>query len=162
MTGVSPAEGSERTAPEVPTPSRQVPAWTGDGPTPGCDPLASRRGAIRSYRERGSATVAVVGVVGVLSAMVVGALMVISAVVASHRAQLAADLAALDAAAVLVRGEPAEAACATAGALASTNGAGLATCRTDSDLSVEIEVRVPATIPHVGVASGRSRAGPSP
>jgi secretion/DNA translocation related TadE-like protein len=120
------------------------------------------RAVIRSRRGRGSATVAVVGVVGVLLAMVVGALMVISAVVASHQARSAADLAALGAAAVLVRGEPAVAACSTAGAVASRNGAALATCQTDPDLSVEIEVRVPATMPHVGVASARSRAGPSP
>jgi secretion/DNA translocation related TadE-like protein len=94
--------------------------------------------------------------------MVFGALMVISAVVASHRAQSAADLAALAAAGVLVRGEPPVAACSTAGALASRNGAGMATCQIEPDLSVEIVVRVAATMPHIGLASARSRAGPSP
>jgi secretion/DNA translocation related TadE-like protein len=106
--------------------------------------------------------VAVVGVVGVLLAIAVGALMVISAVVASHRAQSAADLAALGAAAALVRGEPALTACAIAGAVASRNGAGLVTCQSDPDLSVTIEVQVPATMSHVGLASARSRAGQAP
>ena len=54
---------------------------------------------------------AVLGVVGVLLAMTVGALTVVSAVVASHRAQSAADLAALAAAAALVAGEGSGAAC---------------------------------------------------
>jgi secretion/DNA translocation related TadE-like protein len=123
---------------------------------------APNRGATGSCRDRGSATVAVVGVVGVLLAMAVGALMVISSVVASHQAHSAADLAALGAAAALVRGEPALTACAAAGSVASRNGAGLVSCSTEPDLSVEIEVRVVATMPHVGVAAARSRAGPSP
>ena len=142
MTGHPPVDGS---------------VWTNSEAPP-----AMRGGTIWARRDRGSATVAVVGVIGVLLAMVVGALLVISASVASHRAQSAADLAALGAAAVLVRGEPAVAACATAGAVASLNGAGLDTCLTDRDLSVEVVVRVVATRPHVGVASARSRAGPSP
>ena len=138
---VPPVEGSVRTNLHAPAPS----------------PSAAGR-----CRDRGSATVAVVGVVGVLLAIAVGALMVISAVVASHRAQSAADLAALGAAAALVRGEPALTACAFAGAVASRNGAGLVTCQSQPDLSVTIEVRVPATMSHVGLASARSRAGPSP
>jgi secretion/DNA translocation related TadE-like protein len=142
-------------------PVRGLPPVDGPGRT-NTDARAPWRAVIWSFREHGSATVAVVGVVGVLLATVVGALMVISAVVASHRAHSAADLAALGAAAVLVRGEPAVAACQTAGAVAARNGAGLATCQTDLDLSVEIEVLVPATMPHVGVAFARSRAGPSP
>ena len=138
-----------------------------DAATRGRDAAAPRCGVVgrhvvASCRDPGSATVAVVGAVGVLLAMLIGALLVISAVVASHRAQSAADLAALGAAATLVRGEPAEAACATAGAVASLNGAGLATCQTAPDLTVEVVVRVVATMPHVGVASARSRAGPSP
>ena len=141
MTRVPPGEGSVRMHPGAPSPSR---------------------GATGSCRDRGSATVAVVGVVAVMLAMTVGALMVISAVVASHRAQSAADLAALGAAAALVRGEPALTACAFAGAVASRNGAGLVTCQSDPDLSVTIEVRVPATMTHVGTATARSRAGPSP
>jgi secretion/DNA translocation related TadE-like protein len=126
----------------------------------GCE--AAVRGATGSCRHRGSATVAVVGVVAVLLAMAVGALMVVSAVVASHQAHSAADLAALGAAAALVRGEPALTGCEAAGAVASRNGAGLVRCQTEPDLSVEIEVRVVATMPHVGVAAARSRAGPSP
>jgi secretion/DNA translocation related TadE-like protein len=141
VTRVPPGEGSVRMQPGAPSPSR---------------------GATGSCRDRGSATVAVVGVVGVLLAMTVGGLMVISAVVASHRAHSAADLAALGAAAALVRGEPALTACAFAGAVASRNGAGLVTCQSQPDLSVTIEVRVPATMSHVGLASARSRAGPSP
>ncbi|MEP6630778.1 MAG: Rv3654c family TadE-like protein [Lapillicoccus sp.] len=111
-------------------------------------------------RDRGSGTLLVVGAVGVVLALVVGALGVVSAVVASHRAQSAADLAALAAAGALVRGEAPGAACAVAGRIAARGGGSIASCRTGDDLTVEVLVRVVATVPQVGAATARSRAGP--
>lgn len=112
-------------------------------------------------RDRGSGTVLVLGAVGVLLAMTVGALWVVSAVVAAHRAQSAADLAALAVAAALVRGEPTEAACGEGAAMADRNGGSLASCRAAPDFSVELVVQVMATVPRVGTATARSRAGPA-
>lgn len=123
----------------------------------------SRRSRDRAgVRDRGSGTVAVLGALGVLLAMTVGALTVVSAVVASHRAQSAADLGALAAAAGLVRGESSAAACAQGAAIAARNGGSLATCHAGPDLSVELVVEVRATVARVGTAIARSRAGPSP
>ncbi|HEY6743795.1 MAG TPA: Rv3654c family TadE-like protein [Lapillicoccus sp.] len=115
----------------------------------------------RRVRDRGSGTVAAVGVAGVLLAMTVGALLVVSAVVAAHRAQAAADLGALAAAAAMARGESSSAACARGATVAARNGAVLASCRAATDLSVEVLVEVRATAPRVGSAAARSRAGPS-
>ena len=112
-------------------------------------------------RDRGSATVVVLAAVAVVLAMTVGALSVVSAVVAAHRAQAAADLAALAAAAVFVRGEPSAAACGRGADVAARNGARLAACRTWPDLSVELVVQVEARMARVGTATARSRAGPS-
>ena len=115
----------------------------------------------RRARDRGSGTVAVVGVAGVLLAMTVGALLVVSAVVAAHRAQAAADLGALAAAAAMSRGDSSSAACERGATVAARNGAVLASCRAAPDLSVEVVAEVRATTPHAGTASARSRAGPS-
>ena len=113
-------------------------------------------------RDRGSGTVLAVGVVGVVLVMTVGGLMVVSAVVAGHRAAAAADLAALAAAAALVRGESVGSACEAGSAVAARNAASVTACQAGADLSVEVAVRVPATMPQVGVASARARAGPAP
>jgi secretion/DNA translocation related TadE-like protein len=119
------------------------------------------RGRSVPQRERGSGTVAVLGAVGVILAMTVGALFVVSAVVASHRAQSAADLAALAAAAALVRGEPSTAACATGAGVAARNGATVSGCRAGADLSVELVVELQASAARAGTATARSRAGPA-
>ncbi len=103
----------------------------------------------------------VLAVVAVVLAMTVGALSVVSAVVASHRAQAAADLAALAAAAVFVRGEPSGVACGRGAEVAARNGGRLADCRAGPDLSVELVVQVEAGMARVGTATARSRAGPS-
>lgn len=78
-----------------------------------------------------------------------------SAVVARHRAQAAADLAALAAAARLPSG--AEAACARASAVARGMRIGDVGCRAD-DLDVVVTVRVAALFG--GVAEAAARAGP--
>jgi len=112
-------------------------------------------------RDRGSATVLVLGAVGVLLAMTVGALWVVIAVVAAHRAQAAADLAALAVAAALVRGEPTATACGEGVALAARNGGRLMSCQAGPDFSVELVVQVGATVSRVGTATASSRAGPA-
>ena len=112
-------------------------------------------------RDRGSGTVLVLGAIAVLVAMTVGALLVVSAVVAAHRAQSAADLAALAAAGALVRGQSPPSACATGAGVATRNGGRLATCSAGADLSVEVAVDMPASAAHIGTATARSRAGPA-
>ena len=93
--------------------------------------------------------------------MTVGALWVVSAVVAAHRAQSAADLAALAVAAALVRGEPTATACGEGVALAVRNGGRLTSCQAGPDFSVELVVQVRAAVSPVGTATARSRAGPA-
>ncbi len=78
-----------------------------------------------------------------------------SVVVARHRAQAAADLAALAAAARLPSG--AHAACAGASAVARAMRADDVGCRVD-DLDVVVTVRV--AVPFAGVAQAAARAGP--
>lgn len=79
-----------------------------------------------------------------------------AAVVARHRAQAVADLAALAAAARLPSG--AEAACARAGAVARAMRVEDVGCRVD-DLDVVVTVRV--AVVFAGVAQAAARAGPA-
>jgi len=113
-------------------------------------------------RERGSATVVVVAALGVLLTVGIGGLALVSAVVASHRAHAAADLAALSGAVVLVRGDGAVAACSRADAITRANGATPLSCRAGSDQSIELVVGVRAGVSGVGTATARARAGPDP
>lgn len=103
----------------------------------------------------------VLAALGVLLAMTVSVLLVVSAVVASHRAHAAADLAALAAAAAVSHGEGEAAACDTGSLVAARNGATVASCRAGPDRTVEVVVRVLAPMPHVGAATARARAGPA-
>ena len=112
--------------------------------------------------ERGSATVWVLGLAGLLAdlgaAVVHGGL----AEVARHRAGAAADLAALAAAARAVVGDPA--ACAEAARIARANTAQLDGCSVGAGAVVAVQVRVPVRLGALGVfqAHGRARAGPVP
>ena len=115
----------------------------------------------RSSPERGSATVVMLGVIAVVLTMTVCGLMLASAVLASHRARAAADLGALAAAGVLIRGEPSAAACQCAFRVASANHAELQSCST-LGAEVRLSVDVPAGVKALGVATARSRAGPGP
>jgi secretion/DNA translocation related TadE-like protein len=83
-----------------------------------------------------------------------------SAVIARHRAQAAADLAALAAAGRVASGR--EAACGAAGALAAAMRATLATCALE-DLDVVVTVEVPVTLGRWGGHAARAgaRAGPA-
>ncbi len=121
------------------------------------DECRRRTGACR---ERGSATVWVLaaGMVMLLAALAVAS--VGAAIVARHRAQQAADLAALGGAGQALAG--AAAACARADALARDNGAAMVSCHLDgADLTVSAAV-MPAGAPIVArPAIASARAGPA-
>lgn len=95
----------------------------------------------------------------VLLAVTVACVYLGSAVVARHRAQAPADLAALAAAGGLARG--AETACGRAAAVAEAMGSSVADC-TVSDLDVVVAVEVSAVLGRFGVGTARAvaRAGP--
>ncbi|RBY74656.1 hypothetical protein DQ238_21470 [Geodermatophilus sp. TF02-6] len=118
------------------------------------------RRSSRSAGERGSATVWVVALSGVLAAIGVAAVLVGAAVVGRHRATGAADLAALAAAERAVRGD--SRACAVAAEVARANGAHLTACTVDGASVVEVAVEVPVRLGPVGAhrAGARARAGP--
>jgi secretion/DNA translocation related TadE-like protein len=81
-----------------------------------------------------------------------------AAVVARHRAQAAADLAALAAAARVPAG--AESACAQANALARAMRVSTAGCAVD-DLDVVVTVEVGLAVGRWGIARAVARAGPA-
>lgn len=96
--------------------------------------------------------------VAALVAVTVGAVWIGSAVVARHRAQAAADLAALVAAQRIPAGS--SAACRSAGTLAAAMGAVLLRCGIER-LDAVVSVDVPSTVPAGGRATASARAGPS-
>lgn len=95
-----------------------------------------------------------------LLAITVGGVYVGSAVVARHRAQAAADLAALAAAGRLALG--AEAACARAADVAHAMQTAVASC-TVEDLDVVVTVEVGVVLGRLGTVAARAvaRAGPA-
>jgi secretion/DNA translocation related TadE-like protein len=110
--------------------------------------------------QRGSATVLVIAMSGVLL-LVGAALGVVAAVVVAHRvAQAAADLAALAGAEAAGRGADA---CAVAAHVAAANHARVTACRAEGRI---VEVSVSAPGPHwlgqTADLAARSRAGPAP
>lgn len=111
--------------------------------------------------DRGSATVwAAVGVAMIMTVFVVG-LHLAAAVITRHRAEAAADLAALAAAGLAVEG--AEAACRRAGEVAAAMGGTVTSCRLVGwDALVEVRIPVVGTVPGIDTAAGRARAGPVP
>ena len=120
---------------------------------------ASTRGIPRHRPDRGSATVVMLGVIGAVLLLTISGLVLASAVLASHRARAAADLAALAASGMLIRGEPASAACAAGAQVAAVNHARLQQCIA-SATEIRLSVAVTAGVTGVGVATARSRAGP--
>ena len=110
--------------------------------------------------ERGSGTVLVLGVIGMLLALAVGVAALIQAQAAAGRARLAADLAALGGATALNSITAPADPCAVAGGVARANGAALGSCAvTGEDVVVEVGVRVQV----LGVdrtATAAARAGP--
>lgn len=95
----------------------------------------------------------------VVLTITIGGVYVGSAVIARHRAQAAADLAALAAAIHLADGTAA--ACARASALAVAMNAAVTRCEVDDlDVLVTVETRVPLGLIAVGPAHATARAGP--
>jgi secretion/DNA translocation related TadE-like protein len=127
----------------------------GGPPRPGNPP--------RTRWERGAGTVLVVGAVGAVVVLLVGALVVAAAVRDLHRARSAADLAALAAAVpVASAGSPD---CGAAARVAAVQGARLLTCRSlpDGTVLVDVTVRWPVPAGWADLpanAIGRARAGP--
>lgn len=111
--------------------------------------------------DRGSATVwAAAGVAVIMTVFLVG-LHLGAAVIARHRAEAAADLAALAAAGVAVEG--AEAACDRAGEVAAAMGGTVASCGLVGwEALVEVRVPTEVALPGIDGAAGRARAGPVP
>lgn len=108
--------------------------------------------------ERGSASMLVVTVAGVL-VLVATALVVVAGMVGAHRrAQSAADLAALAGAQAQARGDDG---CAVAGELARANDAVLRSCRVvGDDVWVEVTVRGPDWRGAGRELGAQARAGP--
>jgi secretion/DNA translocation related TadE-like protein len=96
----------------------------------------------------------------VLMVLTVGGAIVGSAVIARHRAQAAADLAALAAAGRVASGS--QTACAAAAAVSSAMQATVSACVLD-DLDVVVTVEVPVRLGRWGVHEARAsaRAGPT-
>lgn len=96
----------------------------------------------------------------VLAAVTVVGVHLGAAVVARHRAQAAADLAALAAAAAVVNGS--SHACAVASDLARRMGTAVAACSVqDLDVLVTVEAAAATGIFLMGPAQAVSRAGPA-
>lgn len=116
--------------------------------------------------ERGSATVMVVAAVGVLALVLVAGLALGSAVVATHRARAAADLAALAVAQAVEQGVEPATACASGARLAARNGARPAGCVVAVDGSVTCRATTQPSFVLPGTSAdtttATARAGPSP
>lgn len=114
--------------------------------------------AARCPADRGNATVlTAIGGAAMLALLII-ALQVGSAVIIRHRAEAAADLAALAGAAQLLFGQ--DSACGQAGSIAAANGGRLDACELlGQDLRVVVSVQ--ARVGPIGSsAQGRARAGP--
>ena len=105
--------------------------------------------------ERGSAGVVAVGACVAICSATAGAVLVLDAARAAHRAAAAADLAALAAAPGAAMAEPS--ACDRAALVADRNGADLASCAVADDGTVTVVCTVPTG--WGPVVTGRARAG---
>jgi len=101
------------------------------------------------------------GVVAVVLMLTVSGLFLAGAVLASHRARAAADLAALAAAGALISGASSGAACHTAAQVAAANQGRMQRCIA-AGTEVQLTVAVLSGMKGLGVATARSRAGAGP
>lgn len=109
--------------------------------------------------ERGSATVIGAGLIVASLALFVAALQLGAVVVARHRAEAAADLAALAAATRAVAGQ--EVACRSAGGVAERMSAEVTACQLDGwDAVVHVTARAPWLVERFGRVQASARAGP--
>jgi secretion/DNA translocation related TadE-like protein len=117
-------------------------------------------GRVPAQRDRGSATVWLLCVCGLVWSVMVAALLVGSAIVARHRAAAVADLAALAAAAAQSRGDPGV--CRAAAHVAAAQGGRLDWCRVEAgSVLVVAEVGVGWRVINLPPARARARAGGS-
>ena len=111
--------------------------------------------------DTGSATLWVVVAMAVVVAVAAGCVAVGTVVVARHRADIAADAAALAAAGAVLDGQAA--ACTAAAAIARLDGALLTRCGLDgAGAQVEVRLSLPGGLGRFGTAVGQARAGPAP
>ena len=109
--------------------------------------------------DSGVATVWAAAAVAVLTTVLVACLHLGAALLARHRAESAADLAALAAAREAVRGEAP--ACRRAVEIAAAMGGEVARCRLVGwNALVEVRVVLPFALPGLTTANGRAMAGP--
>lgn len=110
--------------------------------------------------ERGSATILVLGLGALIGVATAAGLVRGVTVVARHRAEAAADLAALAAAQVVIEG--AHRACAVAGWVAEANGVTVRRCIVSGDV-VDIEVAQTLSVGRLGYwpVVARAKAGPA-
>ena len=110
--------------------------------------------------DEGSGTVLVLGVCAVALALVLAVLGLGAAVTARHRAESAADLAALAGADVVLGRAPGEP-CARAAGVLAASGARVATCAVAADGSVQVTavVAVRGRFAALGAARATARAG---
>jgi secretion/DNA translocation related TadE-like protein len=119
-----------------------------------------RSGPTVGVSDRGAATVWAAASVAVLIAVLVAALDLGGATVARHRAEAAADLAALAAAGEAARGT--EAACGRASAIAAQMGARVVLCQLRGWAAlVEVEAGVRLGLLGPVPVRGRAHAGPA-
>lgn len=119
----------------------------------------------RGSPERGSGTVLAVAAVGAVLLCLLGGLVLVAVVRATHTARAAADLSALAGAGAAVGRAPSAPAmglgvCARAGQVAAANGASLTACGADAlgRVTVEVRVDVHAPVPALTMGSARARA----
>ena len=112
-------------------------------------------------RDQGSGTVLALALVGALCLLASAGAVLASAVIASHRARAAADLAVLAAADRWLGGATGQEACAAAGQVAAANRAALQDCAAGGE-TVTLTVAVSPGVGGVPPAVARARAGPAP
>lgn len=113
------------------------------------------KAAARDYRDRGSGTLA--AMVAACLILCAGLLLwaMVEAVLAHHRASVAADLSAIAGASRMARGG--EDPCGIAGDIAGANGATLIGCQVEgSDLVVTVEVPAPALLARLAPSAGQA------
>ena len=111
------------------------------------------------FDDRGAATIWTAGGIATVMVVVSGLLSFVAAVATRHRAESAADLAALAAASWAVAGE--EQACAQARWVAEQMGVVMRSCRLSGlDALVEVVVEPAGVLGEFGAAAAKARAGP--
>lgn len=119
--------------------------------------MRSRRTGTGERDQRGAATAAATGLVGVLLAVAAAASLGAAVLVDHRRAESAADLAALAGAAAVAGGD----ACAAAAGVAEANGTKLVSCEVRGrDVLVRVELRRDYGAGLVAGHAAQARAGP--